>query len=150
MQARTNGDWRRWLVVLLGAGTIVAMVSGFDLANSRSESELLHLALGLVIGVSMVVHCLLRWTGLVSLLRGKARAVRSRGRVDIALLACASLVTLSGVALSGWVDLGDASAWRGPHHLGSKLLFVAVVWHLVQHRSWFAALLRRRAPAEGA
>ncbi len=95
MQARTNGDWRRWLVVLLGAGTIVAMVSGFDAAHSRNDADLLHLVLGLVIGVGMVVHCLLRWTGLVSLLRGKARSVRSRGRVDVALLGCASLVTLS-------------------------------------------------------
>lgn len=146
MPARTGGNGRRWLVVLLGAGAVVAMVTGFDLTHSRGESEVLHLVLGLVIGLGMVVHCLLRWTGLLALLRGKARAVRSRGRVDVALLACAAAVTLSGVALSGWVDLGAPAAWRGLHHLGSKVLFVAVVWHLVQHRSWFAALLRR-APA---
>jgi hypothetical protein len=100
----------------------------------------------------LVGHLFVHWSWLKRVTRtpGASQLRRTRGNYAIALVLSILVLTalVSGLGLGGlWGDeLARASAWKGPHHLSSKLLILIVGWHIVRHRRW---IVRRVAIGRG-
>lgn len=135
--------WYPWFIALLGGAFVVVTLLGFQRAHGpASGPQPVHQWLGLLIVAGMVAHLVAHWSWLARVTRTTKAGLRRRTRgnyaIAVVLGVLVLVVAVSGVGLGGlWgEELARASAWKGVHHLCSKLLLLVAGWHVVRHRRW--------------
>jgi hypothetical protein len=117
-----------------------------------------HQWLGLAVGALAGYHLWVHWSWLRAVtgrLFGRtSKQSRMFYAVDAGLAAGFSIILLTGLAISTWLDLSLASgaAWRNIHVLASILTLALLMAKIGLHWRWIAGVARRRiflAPAPG-
>ncbi|HEY3448992.1 MAG TPA: hypothetical protein VGK67_21705 [Myxococcales bacterium] len=139
---------RALLVCAFGLALGVTLFSGFHLVHDRTMPSLQsHELLGWIAGAAMAVHVALRWRWFAGAVRGLPRL---RAPVRTNLLLGTFLTLAMGLQVASGALLEPGSAWQGLHHLTSKLVIAATVWHVVRHWPWIKARLAPWAARRGA
>ena len=143
------------LMGALAVGLGVTLWSGFHLAHDRgvastpstpSQSTQFHELLGFTAGAAMALHVALRWRWLVSVV---PKLPRLRGPVRTSFILGTFLTLAVGLEVVSGALLGPGTAWQGLHHLSSKLVIAATVWHVVRHLPWLKVRLAPWAARRG-
>ncbi|MGC4114061.1 MAG: hypothetical protein QM765_05265 [Myxococcales bacterium] len=122
------------LMCVLALGLGFTLWSGFHLEHGTSPSSTqFHELLGWTAGVVVALHVALRWRWLSSVVR---QLPRLKGEARTNLILGTALTLALGLEVASGALLEPGNAWRGLHHLSSKLVIPLGVWHVVRHWGW--------------
>lgn len=129
----------------------------------RADWVQIHVVAALTLITAVLCHLALHWDWIKAAFyragKSKPRQIRRNRAINVAMFLTGVCVAQSGVMT--WILSGNVEAvrslttvsewqnWTQWHHLGTKLLIVLVVVHLVVHRDWIVLSISAKNRLEG-
>ncbi len=128
----------------VNAGLFVALVLMVMHEATGIDS---HQILGMVLAGGLVVHQVLHWKWITTVIRRWSQLsfiVRRNAMIDALLMLAFAWTLVSGIVISPLL-WGDQASSRliHPHHAGAALTFLMVSAHLILHRKWIGNSIKR-------
>lgn len=144
----TNAVRKKNLVI-----DLAALCTYLVVANPVITGIALHEWLGLGVFIVFLVHCIVHYDWIVDVIKNgrKSSALPRWGNLalDVLILLCFIVVTVSGLGISGTVlqTLGfyvdGYYVWGPLHSISAKILLALLVIHIAVHWKWFVAFFKR-------
>jgi predicted ABC-type sugar transport system permease subunit len=131
-------------------GIFVAMLVALA---PRFSGIAIHEWLSIALGVTVVIHLLLHWQWLVSVIKRFFSRLPGEARLNfvlnVLLFVDFTIAMFSGIMISRealpffGITLGDSGAWRSLHTLSSNLCLFIFAFHVALHWKWILSALQR-------